>query len=221
MNTLLKIATVVAMFTISAAHALNISPIKMEIMPGQRAMQLNIENTSDQIKTYDIRIKRWDGVDQLTGRAMTSHLPADEAPPILLSKPVVTLMAHGKATVRLAVAHRTPGALSDFYRIFVDDITPAETHTKSETGAYRESNAEISLSVSLPLQVRIKPGTRGNLTDSKNGALMNTGDNVLTILSAKNPDGTSNNSINRYLFPGERWVTDFKLDQISWLAGIQ
>ena len=198
---------VAALLVATSSFAVSVSPIKLELMPGEKATQLNILNPTDSAQTYDIRVESWDGVNQESGRSVTSNL---KTKPILLSLPVVSLAPHAKATIRIAVAKRSANP-ADYYRIFIDNITPIEA-----TG----STANLRLSVSLPLEVRNKKGIAGELTITADG-LTNQGANIVSILGAKKSDGTLDSSVSRYMFPGEKWATTLRPDDLSWLAGLQ
>lgn len=200
----------VAMQAAAGAHAVSVSPVKLELMPSQRATQLSISNPSDAIRTYDIRVQKWDGVDQVTARSITSDLTSS---PVLLSRPVVTLPPRSKSTIRIAVAQRSENA-SDYYRLLIDDITPPAAN---ESG---ESTANLRVSVSLPLQVRNKNGIQGQLAIAENG-LANVGNNIVSVLSATRSDGTADSSVSRYLLPGEVWATSLQPADLSWLKGLQ
>jgi P pilus assembly chaperone PapD len=192
------------------AMALSVSPIKLELGQGQKAIQINVGNDTDEQRTYDVRVFKWVSVNQQTGHSVTSDL-ADS--PILLSKPVLILEPGQTATIRLSVAKRNIENDSDFYRIVIDDITP-----KLKTV---ESTANISMSVSLPLQVHNSAPKKGNLTPLGDGKLTNSGQNILTVLGSRMADGKIDGSFSRYMFPGEVWDTNLDPSNLVWLPGIQ
>lgn len=202
----------------TSSNAVSVSPVKLELMPGQKATQLNILNPTDSPRVYDVRVQSWDGVDQESGRSITSNL---KTKPVLLSLPVVSLMPHATATIRIAVSERSANA-ADYYRIFIDDITPIEATTSTtETGA-TANVANLRMSVSLPFEVRNKKGIVGELTVMSDGlGLTNRGANIVAILGAKKSDGKLDSSVFRYMFPGEKWTTTLRPDDLSWLAGLQ
>ena len=202
---------VAAFFAATTANAVTVSPIKLELLPSQRATQLNIANPTNSIRIYDIRVEKWDSVDQTNARSITSELIGS---PILLSRPVITLQPHSKATIRIAVAQRiNPSA--DYYRIFIDDITPAGETTDADP-----DTANLRVSVSLPLEIRNAKDIKGNLTEVP-GGLTNSGNNVLSIAGVKLIDGKVDSSVSRYIFPGQIWSTKLLPEQLVWLAGIQ
>lgn len=206
---------VAAVLVATSSQAVNFSPVKFELQPDQKATQLTISNTDDVTRTFDIRVHKWTGVDQVTALSVTTAL---EDSPILLSRPVVTLKPRSSATIRIAVAARTPGVPADYYRLFIDDITPAD-EMSPPTG----SSAAIRISVSLPLEVRNSKNIVGKLTVLPDGKLTNSGNNIVSVLglNAKKPDGTMDSSMSRYIFPSESWVTNHRPEDLTWLAGLQ
>lgn len=212
-NTFKFIVSAIALAcAVTSVGAVTVSPLKLEIGAKKKATQLNIVNDSNVDKTYEIRMQKWDGVDE-SGRAIVSQVIGT---PILLSKPVVTLKANQSAIIRLSVASRTADADSDFYRVYVDDVTPALEAAESE------SAAKLTFSVSLPLQVHIKEGTTANLQADieKQGHIKNTGNNIAVLLGVEK-EGKIERSLHRYVFPGESFQSDVDVSQIRYLHGIQ
>jgi P pilus assembly chaperone PapD len=207
----------IAIASLSTANAFSVSPVKIEFQPGQRASQLNFVNDSDEVETIDIRIEKWLEVDQTTGRSKTEPLTDS---PILLSKPVVTLQPHTKATVRLAINQRTNNDV-EFYRIKINDIsTNAIDTTKSE--------AKVKISYSLPALVKNSKYAIGNLTFTPNseGKLIvkNDGNSSVLFTGLRISETKIDTNLNRYLLPGQVWNSDLTnedLPKLVWSSGIQ
>lgn len=129
-------AAALALLTIlSAARAqgITVSPINVEMGPGQMATVLTVGNQTDHEIAFQIRAFAWQqnraGEDQLT--------PTDE---LQASPPLATIPAGGTQVARL-VLRRPPQGQEATYRILFDQLSPP-----AESG-----RVNIALRLSIPV----------------------------------------------------------------------
>ena len=223
-------AAVLAAVTLVAAassHAVSISVGKLEMMPFQKAVQVNLYNPSNTPKTFIISIKKWTSFDQIKKTPVTEDVEASE---ILASKPVIYVPAYnkesdkvGSVTIRLSVIGRS-SSNSEYYRVSINDITPAEQIIQSKDGSI-----ESPVSFDIPLQIlnklvgngkdKFEPGRLVVIADGQ--GIQNVGQNIVAVLGTKKDDGSVDASVSRYIMPGEIWPTNLKPDDLSWVPGLQ
>jgi fimbrial chaperone protein len=125
-----------ALLTISGAaqaQGITVSPVNVEMAPGQMAAVLTVGNQSDHEIAFQIRAFAWQqsraGEDQLTA---TDELQA--------SPPLATIAAGGSQVARL-VLRQAPQGREATYRILVDELSPP-----AEPG-----RVHIALRLSIPV----------------------------------------------------------------------
>ncbi len=137
---------------LGAAHAqgINVSPVVVEMPPGQMAAVLTVGNQSDHEIAFQIRPFAWQqsrtGEDQLT--------PTDE---LQASPPLATIAAGGSQVARL-VLRRPPQGREATYRILLDELSPP-----AEAG-----RVHIALRLSIPVfaepAARVAPQVQWRIT---------------------------------------------------------
>jgi P pilus assembly chaperone PapD len=181
----------------ASAHAVSLSPVKLDLPVGQRAVALGVANDSTSPRTYDVRILKWTSTSGDGAFEPTSS--------VIVGRPVITIPPGQTATIRVAVLQRSP-APADYYRVFVEDITPTS-----------QSSEAVRMRYSLPMQVVNTRNAKGVL-QREAGTLINTGTEAVFIARAKKAGATGS---FRYLLPGERWETAYLPDELDWNSGIQ
>lgn len=184
------------------AHATSISPVKLEVQAGERAVALGVTNNSNVPVTYDVRIFKWLG----TG---AEGMVLEPSQSVITARPVITVPPMQTATIRLAVVARSPAPM-DYYRVVLDDITPVAGNAAGG----------VRMRVLMPLQVANRAGAKGFL-ELVDGALENRGTASVLVSGAKRADGSLDTGAMRYVLPGERWETTYKLQDLVWSSGIQ
>jgi fimbrial chaperone protein len=132
------------------AQGITVSPVNVEMAPGQMATVLTVGNQSDHEIAFQIRAFAWQqsraGEDQLTA---TDELQA--------SPPLATIAAGGTQVARL-VLRRPPQEREATYRILVDELSPP-----AEAG-----RVHIALRLSIPVfaepTVRAMPQVQWRIT---------------------------------------------------------
>jgi hypothetical protein len=183
------------------AFAASISPVKLEVQAGERAVALGVTNNSTSPVTYDVRVFKWLG----TGDAGMMLEPSQS---VITARPVITVPPMQTATIRLAVVARSPAPM-DYYRVVLDDITPAA-----------DGSGGVRMRVLMPLQVANRAGAKGIL-ELVDGAFENRGTASVLVTGAKRADGSLDTSAMRYVLPGERWQAPYQLKDLVWSSGIQ
>jgi fimbrial chaperone protein len=124
------------------AQGIMVSPVNIEMAPGQMAAVLTVSNQSDHEIAFQIRAFAWQqsrtGDDQLTA---TDELQA--------SPPIATIAAGASQVARL-VLRRPPQGREVTYRILLDELSPP-----AEAG-----RVHIALRLSIP--VFVEPAGRVN-----------------------------------------------------------
>lgn len=202
MKTMLRSAlAAIALIAASAANALALAPVKLQIVAGQHAVALTLTNDDSSTRTLDLRMYAWLGND-----AQGARLGPQSR--VLISRPVVTLAPGASSTVRIAAAERSLSG-ADYYRLSVNDITPA-----------KPGEARLTVNFSLPLEVINARSAKGILTAGPAGVLTNTGTAAVFVLGLRRQGAEPDTAIHRYLLPGEAWATTYMPDQMAWSSGI-
>ncbi|MCK9687308.1 molecular chaperone [Scleromatobacter humisilvae] len=181
----------------TSANAISLSPVKLDLPAGQRAVALGVTNDSMSPRTYDVRILKW--------VSTSGDGTFDSTSAVITARPVINIPPGQTATIRVAVLQRS-AAPADYYRVFVEDITPVSQASES-----------VRMRYSLPMQVMNSRLAKGSL-QRVDGALINSGTAAVFVAGVKK-DGTSD--VFRYLLPGERWETKFLPEDLDWTSGIQ
>lgn len=104
----------------ACAAALQVSPVTVELRPGENATGITLLNSGDRALYGQVRIFRWeqrDGQDTLT--------PAQD---LIASPPLIEVAPRSDQLVRLVRASDTPVATEQSYRLLIDELpSPTET----------------------------------------------------------------------------------------------
>jgi fimbrial chaperone protein len=147
---------------------------------------LNIDNSdSDDEMIFDVRVMSWTGVDA----AGANILSPTEA--VISSRPVITVPAHKRATVRFLTTARTTTA-QDNFRVLLKDITPIKNG----------DDMSPRMTTSLPLIVVNDATAKAVLEVGVDGSVTNIGGRHARITSYKDRSGKTISAL-RYILPGQ------------------
>jgi fimbrial chaperone protein len=121
----------------ASAGSLSVSPIRIEIAPGQRSVTLIVRNDGDQTTLVQTQLVTWSQADNEDRLEPTTDL--------LASPPIFELVPGGVQTVRLALRRAADADRERSYRIVVSEV-PGPT----EPGF---TGATFALKLSLPVFV--------------------------------------------------------------------
>lgn len=100
------------------AAMLQISPVTIEMAPGQNAAGLTLDNPGDQAIYGQVRVFRW---DQSQGDDALS--PTQD---VVASPPLIQIQPNGEQLVRLIKTADKPSTSEQSYRILIDELTPED-----------------------------------------------------------------------------------------------
>ena len=121
----------------ASAGSLSVSPIRVEIAPGQRSITLIVRNDGDQTTLVQTQLVAWSQGDNEDRVEPTTDL--------LASPPIFELVPGGVQTVRLALRRAADADRERSYRIIVSEVPGP-----SEPGF---TGATFALKLSLPVFV--------------------------------------------------------------------
>lgn len=98
----------------ASAGSLSVSPIRVEIAPGQRSVTLIVRNDGDQTTLVQTQLVAWSQADNEDRTEATTDL--------LASPPIFELVAGGVQTVRLALRRPADADRERSYRIVVSEV---------------------------------------------------------------------------------------------------
>ncbi|SPJ32929.1 fimbrial biogenesis chaperone [Kushneria phyllosphaerae] len=124
-----------------AASSILIWPINPTLSSQERARPLWLENQANVPATLQIRILRWQQVQQ-----RNDYQPQDD---ILPSPPVVTIAPGKRQLVRLTLTGAAPTSGEQAYRILVDEIPDARQQAREAS----DSRVQFRMRYSVPLFV--------------------------------------------------------------------
>ncbi len=126
----------------AVAGSFSVSPLRIELSPGQRTVALTVHNQSEDATVVQAQLVAWtqaDGEDRLEPTA-----------DLIASPPIFTLQPAATQTIRIALRRPADGAVERTYRILVTEVPgPAQP---GFTGA------RFALKVSLPIFVEAATG---------------------------------------------------------------
>lgn len=190
----------------AAATNLQVSPVKLVLEPGQRAVQLNLTNTGDRSLLVQLDAYAW---SQPGGK---DELAATQA--LVISPPVVDIPAGSQQVIRVGLRRDERPSIEQTYRVMVTEI-PTDQH------AHRTA-LRLAVRLSLPLFVQSAEKTEPALdvTRAKDGLrLRNAGTAHLKLRSLRvQPDHGSWHDVPvppaSYVLPGAERV--LPLPDASW-----
>ena len=98
----------------ASAGSLSVSPIRVEIAPGQRSVTLIVRNDGDQTTLVQTQLVAWSQADNEDRLEPTTDL--------LASPPIFELVPGGVQTVRLALRRPADADRERSYRILVSEV---------------------------------------------------------------------------------------------------
>lgn len=125
-----------------AAQSLGISPVSLQLAPGQAATSLTVTNQGNRPTAIQLRVFAWNH-----GKGTDELIPSDQ---LIVSPPIATIAPAATQLVRLML-RRAPQANEGSFRILLDQIPAA-----AEPGV-----VQVALRVSIPVfaapKTRIAP----------------------------------------------------------------
>jgi len=119
----------------SHAAGLQVSPILVELPPGNRASTITLNNSSTDEINAQIRVFKWvqfNGADQL--------VPTRD---VVASPPAAKIPGHGTNVIRIVRLSKAPVASEETYRLKIDEV-PKLAHV-------RQAGVTFAISYSLPV----------------------------------------------------------------------
>ena len=123
--------------TAASGGSLSVSPIRVDIAPGQRSVTLIVRNDGDQTTLVQTQLVAWSQADDEDRLEPTTDL--------LASPPIFELVAGGVQTVRLALRRPADADRERSYRIVISEVPGAPPPGFS--------GATFALKLSLPVFV--------------------------------------------------------------------
>jgi fimbrial chaperone protein len=124
-------------FTLSAAQLL-ISPVNIDIPPGEKAALLKLQNNSNTVMKIQVRVRHWDANDQQQPK-----------PKVVVSPASLNILPGKQQVVR--IVNTGPVSTSDnerLYRVFLDEIPDAKN--KSTQGLLLQLRYALPLFIGGP-----------------------------------------------------------------------
>lgn len=149
MNSKLVLAVLLLLGCLQSGRAeaqLEISPVMVNLLPGQNVATVQVTNRGGASAAIQIRAYSWSqkgNEDVLT--------PTQD---VVLSPPIFTVPKGAAQTVRLLLRGRTGGAKESSYRLLIDEVPPANVH---------EQQVAIAMRISLPMIAGSVPVTAQKL----------------------------------------------------------
>ncbi|MHA6845413.1 molecular chaperone [Ralstonia syzygii] len=107
----------------AGAAALQISPIRLDLLPGQSAAALTLRNRGTQPLNAQVRVFRW--TQDTDGDRL------EPAPTLVASPPIVQIPGEGEQLVRVVLTQPATGNGEQAYRLLIDELPerrpPAQT----------------------------------------------------------------------------------------------
>ncbi|MFV8641420.1 molecular chaperone [Ralstonia pseudosolanacearum] len=150
----------------AGAAALQISPIRLDLLPGQSAGSLTLRNRGTQPLNAQVRVFRW------TQDAEGDRL--EPAPALVASPPIVQISGEGEQLVRVVLTQPAAGNDEQTYRLLIDKLP--ERRPQAQTGV------TMQLRYSVPVFVNASTGAPPRLS----AALRRDGGR--TLLVVRNPE---------------------------------
>lgn len=195
---LLGLCLTSAAFAQSPAGGFTVSPVRLELAAGARAISLSIGNGALLTRTVQVEAMLWtqhDGVDH--------YEPATD---LVVNPPVFRIAPGGKQIVRAGFRAGTPaGAVERAYRIYLQEVPDGEEPPPNQL--------RLLLRVGVPLFVAVDsataPDARWSLLRTAQGIeleLSNAGNQRLRLDRLALADGTDIGGLT-YVLPGQahRW----------------
>lgn len=138
----------------SAAHAVTISPVLVELSPARRVASITITNPGDRPLSFQTQVRAWSQPDGADAYADTDEL--------LVVPPIAEIAAGGSQIFRVTMRTR-PSAGEHAYRLIFEDVSelaaPAASSGESSISIRVNHNLPVFLAAAgkLHLQLRLGP----------------------------------------------------------------
>ncbi len=137
---------VVAATTGAGAGALRVSPVTLDLSPGQAATTLTLRNDDPAPMTIQVRVFRWtqvDGEDRLVA--------ADD---VAVSPPIGKLPPHSERLIRI-VRLTAPAQSEESYRLIVDELPPPPSENGREVRMLMRQSIPLFFASAPPGAARV------------------------------------------------------------------
>ncbi len=108
----------------AGAAALQISPIRLDLPPGQNAASVTLRNRGTQPLNAQVRVFRW--TQDIDGDRL------EPAPTLVASPPIVQIPGDGEQLVRVVLTQPAAGNGEQAYRLLIDELP--ERRPQTQTG---------------------------------------------------------------------------------------
>lgn len=132
----------------AGAAALQISPIRLDLLPGQSAGSLTLRNRGTQPLNAQVRVFRW------TQDAEGDRL--EPAPALVASPPIVQISGEGEQLVRVVLTQPAAGNDEQTYRLLIDELP--ERRPQAQTGVTMQLRYSVPVFVNASTGAPPRPG---------------------------------------------------------------
>lgn len=176
----LHLAVLLLASPVATAANFNVSPIRLEFAPQQRAAAVTLTNNEDKPVVVEVRGFLWtqkDGKDELT--------PTTD---LVISPPLIEIGAKGTQVIRVGRrAQVVAGAVEKTYRMTLLEVVPAEESKKAGLHFALRINMPIFIAPALPDDARAASKPEWSATTTPAGELAinlrNSGNRRLQVLN--------------------------------------
>ncbi|MDN4063988.1 MULTISPECIES: fimbrial biogenesis chaperone [Ralstonia solanacearum species complex] len=126
----------------AGAAALQISPIRLDLLPGQNAASLTLRNRGTQPLNAQVRVFRW------TQDGDGDHL--EPAPGLVASPPIVQIPGEGEQLVRVVLTQPATGNGEQAYRLLIDELP--ERRPQAQTGVTMQLRYSVPVFVNASIE---------------------------------------------------------------------
>ena len=113
--------------TLAQASGLRISPVRLDLSSGQPAAQVELSNLTGEAVAVQVRAYRWQ-----QDQGEDKYEPTKD---IFFAPPIVTIPAKGRTSVRFRLRAGAPGAVEGAYRVYFQELPPANPAATASSGA--------------------------------------------------------------------------------------
>ena len=139
------------------AAVMQISPVRIEFLPGQRAQTLQVVNRGKEAMAAQVRVMRW---RQAEGRNVLE--PATD----VVASPAIMKVGPGRRqTVRLVRLETSAPAQQMTYRVLLNELPSEEAQRWSGLRVLQGHSVPMFVDALLPQQERARPAGKGGVTD--------------------------------------------------------
>ncbi len=174
----------------TAACALTISPVLVELSPGRRIVSITVSNPGDHAVTFQTQTLAWDQPDGADRYADTDDL--------VVVPPIATISADGTQIFRITT-RAPPGAQEQAYRLILEDVTEftAPAPSADDVTVNIHVNHNLPVFVAVPGKPRPQPrlgqcGSSVAVASAASGCIQLDNDgNRYVVVKSMTIDGTN------------------------------